>query len=212
MIFSGHHRGRIAARLRCERGLTLIELLVAMMLALVVVVGPLLFIVTSIRQQNVVASRTAAARHAETGLEQLVRDLRQAMPQDASGNPLHVTVSNPTGTTTAISFDIPTAGSDTTPRTLVWTCPSAGASTWGTCTRTLAGSAQTVIAGVNSAVFAATGSGGTLLTLPATDPAYIGVTLSLQVISQLDRGQSHTAPLTSNAIKVQTGVDLRNFA
>ncbi len=96
----------IRGRLTAQQGVTLVELLWYIILSLVVVVAPLYFIVTSIRQQNTVSSRTSAARQAESGLEQMVRDLRQAMSQDASGNPLSITVSNPTsgtGTGAAVS-------------------------------------------------------------------------------------------------------------
>ena len=50
-----------------ERGYTLIELLMAMTLSLVVIAGPLYFMIVSIRQQNAASSRTAAAHQAETG-------------------------------------------------------------------------------------------------------------------------------------------------
>jgi Tfp pilus assembly protein PilW len=199
--------------LGCERGVTLVELLWYVVLSLFVIVGPLYFIVVSVRQQNVVSSRTTAARQAEAGLEQLVRDLRQAMTQDASGNALHVTVSNPTSTTTSIAFDIPTPGSATTPQSLTWTCPSSGATSAGTCTRTLGtGSAESEVIGVQFATFSPKSSSGTSMTLPATDPAYVDVALSVQATSQLDTGQSHTATGVSNPVTVQTGIDLRNFA
>jgi prepilin-type N-terminal cleavage/methylation domain-containing protein len=196
---------------RCERGFTLIELLGAMALSLVVVVAPLYFIVVSIRQQNVSSSRTAAAHRAETGLEQLARDLRQAMSQDASGNALHVMVTQTT-TTATVSFDIPTPGNVTTPQAISWTCPSTGASTAGSCTRMLGSAPSTPISGVKSIVFSPTSSTGGALSLPATDPAYLGIALSVQVTSQLDAAQTHTTPGVSNPILVQTGVDLRNFA
>jgi Tfp pilus assembly protein PilW len=196
-----------------ERGVTLIELLWYIVLGLIVIVGPLYFIVTSLTEQNATASRTSVARQAETGLEQLVRDLRQAMPQDASGNALTVSVTNPTSSTTAISFSIPTPGSTSTPQAITWTCPSSGASTAGSCTRQLgSGPAAVQIKGVTSATFAPTNSSGTAMTLPATDPAYINVTLNLPGTSELDTGGTHTATGINSPIKVQTGIDLRNFA
>ncbi len=204
-------RPDLSASLRSDRGYTLIELLIAMALSLVVIVGPLYFIVVSIRQQNVSSSRTAAAHRAETGLEQLARDLRQAMSQDASGNALHLTVTQ-AATTTTVSFDIPTPGNVTTPRAISWTCPSTGASAVGSCTRTLGSASSTPINGVISLAFSPTSSTGSALSLPATDPAYIGIALSVQATSQLDSTQTHTTPGISNPILVQTGVDLRNFA
>jgi prepilin-type N-terminal cleavage/methylation domain-containing protein len=197
-----------------EAGFTLIELLVAMAAALIVVIGPTLFIVTSIHQQNSISSRAVAARQAETGLERMVRDLREAMTQDASGNALSVTVSNPTTTTTAISFNIPTPGSATTPQPLVWTCPSSGATSAASCTRKLGstGSAKPVITGVNSATFSAVSSSGGSLTLPATNPGYVNISLSVRATSQLDTTQTHAATGDANPILVQTGVDLRNLS
>lgn len=196
-----------------QRGVTLIELLWYIVLSLVVIVGPLYFIVTSISHQNNVFSRTSAARQAESGLEQMARDLRQAMSQDASGNALSITVSNPTSATTAISFDIPTPGNVTTPQAILWTCPSTGAAAAGSCTRKVgSGAAEALIAGVSSASFAPTSSAGGSMTLPATNPAYLNLTLQVQATSQLDRTQTTVANGIGNLIKVQTGVDLRNFA
>jgi Tfp pilus assembly protein PilW len=202
----------IRRRLTAQQGVTLVELLWYIVLSLVVVVGPLYFIVTSIRQQNTVSSRTSAASQAQSGLEQMVRDLREAMSQDASGNPLSITVSNPTSGTTAISFDIPTPGSDTTPQTVLWTCPSAGAAAAGSCTRKLGtASAATELTGIRSASFAPTSSTGRSMTLPATNPAYLNLTLQVQATSQLDTTHTHVASGINNLIQVQTGVDLRNF-
>ncbi|MEA2159114.1 MAG: hypothetical protein QOD66_1494 [Solirubrobacteraceae bacterium] len=194
-----------------ERGYTLIELLMAMVLSLVVILGPLYFIIVSIRQQNAASSRTAAAHQAETGLEQLARDLRQAMSQDASGSPLHVTVSQ-TASTTSIVFDIPTPGNVTTPQAITWTCPSTGAAAPGRCTRALGSGSRTEIEGVNSITFSPTSSTGGALALPASDPAYIGIAVSVQVTSQLDALRTHATSGVTNPILIQTGVDLRNFA
>jgi type II secretory pathway pseudopilin PulG len=72
--------------------LTLVELLVGSLVALLVGGAAMAFMIVSINQENGASSRTVAARVAETTLEQLARDLRQAMTQDASGNALHVSV------------------------------------------------------------------------------------------------------------------------
>ena len=205
--------GRLPRVIGAQHGFTLVELLIAMALALVVVVGPLVFLITSIRQQNVVSSRTFASRQAETGLEQLTRDLREAMTQDASGNPLSVTVSNPTSATTAISFYIPTPNSSTVQQAITWTCPSAGASSVGKCTRAIGSVTATQIVGVKSATFSPLDSSGATLALPTlTSPSYIGISLSVQVTSQLDPSQTRVAQGASNPITVQGGVDLRNQA
>jgi type II secretory pathway pseudopilin PulG len=202
-----------------EGGFTLIELMWAIVLTLVVVVGPLAFLVTSINQQNNISSRAFAARQAQTGLEQLTRDLRGAINQDSSGNTYSVTVSNPSSSTTSISFDIPgTATGATGPygiipdavQVVTWTCPSTGASSIGSCTRTIGAVARTEIAGVVSATFTPNDSGGATMMLPATNPSYVGVTLSVQVTSQLDAGRTHRVIGIGNPILVQSGIDLRN--
>jgi type IV pilus assembly protein PilW len=202
-------------RTREERGLTIVELLVAIVIGLVVAGGLMAWLITSIKQQNVVSSRSFAARQAQTGLEQLTRDLREAMSQDTAGNTYNVTVSNPTTSTTAIGFDIPGTNDAATP--ITWTCPSSGATSAGYCTRAIGGTTRSEIGGVKSATFSPLSSSGTALTLTATNPSYIGISLSVQVTSQLDSTQvggayapTHTPAGASNLIVVQGGVDLRN--
>jgi Tfp pilus assembly protein PilW len=195
-----------------ESGFTVIEILLYAVLSLVVIVGPLLYLITTIRQQNTTSSRAYASRQAEFGLEQMVRDLREAMSTDSTGASLSLTVSNPTTSTTAVSFYIPTPGSDTTSQQITWTCPSTGATSVGKCTRALGSASRTEIVGVKSATFSPTSSSGTAMTLTATNPAYLGITLNVQDTSQLDRSQSTAVSGVSNPIVVQTGVDLRNFA
>jgi Tfp pilus assembly protein PilW len=195
-----------------ERGFTVIEILLYAALSLVVIVGPLLYLLTTIRQQNSVSSRAYTARQAEFGLEQMVRDLREAMASDSTGASLNLTVSNPTTSTTAVSFYIPTPGSDTTAQQITWTCPSTGATSAGNCTRTVGSSSRIEIVGVKSATFAPTSASGASMTLTATNPAYLGITLNVQITSQLDSSQSRAVSGVSNPVVVQTGVDLRNFA
>ena len=203
----------MGARSASESGFTLIELVIAMALTVVIAGAMLTFMITSLHQGNEISSHAAATGQAEQGLEQLVQDLRDAMAQNASGSALSVQVSNPTSATTAISFDIPTPGADTTPQTDTWTCPSTGATTEGTCTRSIAGgSARQEIRGVVSATFAPLSSSGVALTLPATNPSYIGITLDVQVTSQIDSTQSHVVTGITTPIIVQTGADLRTFA
>jgi type II secretory pathway pseudopilin PulG len=197
---------------RAEHGYTLVELLVYMALVGFVVIGPLAFIVVSVNQNNAASSRSVATSQAEAGLERLTRDLREAMPQDASGSALHVTVSQ-SGSTTSVGFDIPMPGSSSTPEPVTWTCPSTSATSTGSCTRTLnGGTAFQEITGVESATFTPTSSSGSTLSLPATDPAYLQAQLDLQVTSQLDRTRASAASGASHPIVVQTGVDLRGFA
>jgi hypothetical protein len=65
---------------------------------------------------------------------------------------------------------------------------------------------------VNSITFSPTSSTGGALALPASDPAYIGIAVSVQVTSQLDALRTHATSGVTNPILIQTGVDLRNFA
>lgn len=193
-------------RLAGESGFTLIEMLVAGSLSLVVVVGSLTFVVVSTKQQNTASSRSVAARQGEVGLERLVRDLRGAMQQTTAGVPL-TAVASTTATTAKLVFSIPSSAVNTTPQTVTWLC-TVGA----TCTRQLAaGTVIPEITGVTAVSLAPLDSSGAALALPATNPAYVGISLSLQPTSQLG-GQTQAAPGAANPIVVQTGVDLRNFA
>jgi prepilin-type N-terminal cleavage/methylation domain-containing protein len=204
-----------------QHGFTLIELLVAMIIALVVVGAAMSFIIVSIDQENAISSRTIAARNAETALGQLARDLRQAMTQDATGTVKHVSITTTATTppTTTISFSVPVPGTpapgnNTTSQSVTWTCQGS-TTTPGTCKRQVgSGGNQIEIVGYESASF--TDASGNTLTPTITDPAYLGVQLSLQVTSQLDRTQYTATPHalrgSTNPIVVQTGIDLRNVA
>lgn len=199
-------RAAVRRRLAAQAGFTLLEVLVAATLSIVVVGGPLAFIIVSINQQNGASSRTVAAQQAEIGLERLARDLRSAIQLTAvSGTPLGVTVSSSgTPKVTQIAFSIPTPNAVTTAQSVTWRCTDGGS-----CTRQLgSAAAASEITGVTSTTL--TTSSGAALALPATNPDYIGITLNLQVTSQL--GLNGVARGASNPIVVQTGIDLRNFA
>jgi len=225
----------LKARLADERGFTLIELLVAMFGGLVVAGAAMAFIIIVIDQQNDAASRSAAVTQAETGLQQMTRDLRNAMYETTSSTSTYYNVAvttNASTKTTSLTFDIPTPGTDGTGESVTWTCPStANASTYvGSCTRSLAGgSARPLIAGVQSAAFSltenpptdvtttvtpsTTASGTTTYPSSTTFPlANVAVTLNVQDISQLDSTQSHIVRGVGNTIQLQTSADLRNFA
>ncbi len=198
--------GRV--KLAGQAGFSMIEMLVATTAALLVVIGPLAFIVVSTDQQNASSSRSTAARQAEVGLQRLVRDLRGAMQQTVTGTPLTVTVSSTASPVTGkLVFSIPSSAANTTPQTVTWLC-TVGA----TCTRQLAGgSAIPEITGITAVTLSPLDSSGAALTLPATNPAYVDVALDVQVTSQLG-GQTQVVRGTSQSIKLQTGVDLRNFS
>jgi prepilin-type N-terminal cleavage/methylation domain-containing protein len=161
-----------------ERGFTLIELVVAMALSVFIGAAALTFIVVTFDQSNTINSRAVASDQAEVGLEQLERDLREAMTS--------VSVSA-SGSSTSISFQIPTPGTDSTGESVTWTCPStAESSTYfaGACTRTLNGTTKTEIAGVQSMLFSPIGSSGSALSLPvsnSTSVASVGMTLTVQI-------------------------------
>jgi Tfp pilus assembly protein PilW len=198
-------------RLRSEQGLTLVELAVAMWLGLIVLVAGLVFIVATLHQTNAVASRAVATRNAEVAVQQLVRDLRQSMTtaENSSAQPLTISTS---GSTTTFSFSVPTPGSDTTPEPVTWSCTGTTTSP-GWCTRTVRAASQTWLVGFESISF--TNLSGAALTPPITTPSYLGMTIDVQVTSQLDANQYKTTPDAkftgaSHPIVIGTAVDLRN--
>jgi type II secretory pathway pseudopilin PulG len=212
-------RHRIASRLACERGFTLVELLVAIASGVIVVGGAVLFMVVSFRQQNSISSRAIASSQAQAGLTQLVRDLREAMTS--------VSVSS-SGTTTSVSFQIPTQGNVAVGQAVTWTCPNTSATTAGTCTRNLAGTTKTEINGVQSMAFTPYDSSSppAALALPVSNAtcatgspcvSALAMTLTVQVTEYTlhPNGVAGNTPVpgTSNApIVLQALTDLRNFA
>lgn len=193
-----------------------------MALSLLVGAAGLAFMVITFHQDNDISSRSAATNQAEQGLEQLVRDLREAITS--------VSITNPTSATTQIQFDIPTPGSDATGEPVTWTCPSTSATTLGTCTRALTTTGGTTtkneIAGVQSMTFAPVSSSNTALSLPvngSTSVASVGMTLNVQITGYevnaepaLTTAQpALTTPVAGAANKpivLQATADLENFA
>lgn len=155
--------------------MTMVELMVALMAGLLVIVIPLVFIVTSIRESNGANSRALSATQAETGLLALTRDLREASS----------TATFTWGSSSAsATFSIPTPGNPSAPEAVSWSCAFNG----GTCTRQVGtGAAIPEIKNVASIAFAPTDSTGNALSSPATNPAYVGVTVEVQNASSLDR-------------------------
>jgi Tfp pilus assembly protein PilW len=184
----------------------MVELMVALMAGLLVVVLPLVFIVTSIRQSNGANSRALSATQAETGLLALTRDLREASS----------TATFTWGSSSAsATFSIPTPGNSSVLESVSWSCSFSG----GTCTRQVGTSAATAeMKNVVGLTFAPTDSSGNALSSPATNPAYVGVTVEVQNASALDRtsvtpggstgaraGYASTTPIT-----LADGAYLRN--
>lgn len=201
----GGLRAALGAGVRDERGMTMVDLMVALMAGLLVIVIPLVFIVTSIRQSNGASSRALSATQAETGLLALTRDLREA----SSTATFTWGVSSATAT-----FSIPTPGNPSTTESVTWSCSFGG----GSCTRQAGtGAAIPEINDVVGLSFAPTDSGGNKLSSPATNPAYVGVTVEVQNASSLDRttvttgsqgaqaGYASTKPIT-----LTDGAYLRN--
>jgi len=184
--------------------MTLTELLIAMVAAVVLGAAAMIFIVVSLNQENAVSSRAVATRNAQAALGQLSRDLRQAMPASLGG-------SATTPPTTTISFSIPTPGSYTTAQTLTWTCQGSSSSP-GYCKRQLGSGGNAIeIVGYEGVTFM-NASGGNL-TPTITDPAYLGISMTLAVTSALDNKQLNGSPTnlrSSSPITIQTGIDLRN--
>jgi type II secretory pathway pseudopilin PulG len=192
-----------------ERGLTLVELLVVILVTVIVFGLPMSFIIVTLDQQNAAASRTAAATQEEVGLNRLTRDLRQIVPSTTS------TFTWSSATATA-SFTLPVPGTGgASTETVAWSC-SFGAA--GKCTRSVnGGAAVALISNVEGVSFSAVDESGNSLggsgpTYTATNPAYVGITLQVLNVSQLDNGSSpsHAVMGTSNWITVRDGVDLRN--
>jgi Tfp pilus assembly protein PilW len=207
----------IAARLRDERGVSLIELLVAIPTAIAVVGGAVMFMIVSFHQQNAISSRALASNQAAAGLQQLTQDLREAFqPTGGSG----VSVST-TGATTSISFQIPTPGSASTGQSVTWTCPSTAATSIGTCTRTLGTTTKIEINRVQSMAFTPYDASNppVALSLPVTNSttvSAVAMTLKVRITNYglTSNGVNVTSAVAGTAnspIVLQATADLRNF-
>jgi prepilin-type N-terminal cleavage/methylation domain-containing protein len=208
-----------------EAGYTMVELLVAMALALVVVGGPLFFIVFSITQQNSVSSRTFAARQGAAMMSRFGRELSEAQfvvgatGTTAGGTtgsvdytPLSLSTTGTTGaySSTATFYTAATNATGSTGPTgatttiaqgtkVVWTCTAGGS-----CVRTANGVSATELTGVLSAQF--TGTTGPLGLIDL-----VGISLSVQDSSQLGGQTGPTVTGVKNPILFQNAVDLRNY-
>ena len=174
----------VAALRREERGLTLIELLIAASVGLVVVGGALMMLVGAVRSEPRTASQVAAIQQARTTVDRITRELRQGLeiPTAMSGKLAIVTyVKAATCGGAAASSSIPCQ--------VTYECAE------GECTRAVAppgggtsGPEVVVASGLSSdSVFTYT---------PASDPSYVGVSFSFD-----SQGQ----PVT-----LSDGVALRN--
>jgi len=149
-------RSRRAVRCSHTAGFTLVELLVAMTLALVVFTAVTALLIDGVGDQSKVEGRAFQLQQSETAMSQLVRNLREATS---------VTLPN----ASSISYSIPVS---TGIESITFACSTVTA----TCTQTIAGVHQTVITGIaNSNIFTAT---------PTSNPTYIGITLTLSANGQ----------------------------
>jgi prepilin-type N-terminal cleavage/methylation domain-containing protein len=172
---------------RSERGLTLIEMLVASSLGLVVVGGAATLFTQVIHNEPVAESKATGIQFARTAIDQMTREIRAGSA-----------VSTATATQLSLVTYVDQAtcgGSASTSSRLcqvTYTC-SAGACTRAVTNPGVAGSGgRTVVSGLSSnSVFSYSPSSGT--------PTYVNVTLAFP------------STAGTNAITLSDGVSLRNY-
>lgn len=161
-------RSKAATALRCdERGLTLIELLVAATLGLVVIGGALTMFASAIRSEPRSSSKVAAIQQARFTVDRITRELRQG---------LEIPMATPSKLAIVTYVKAASCGgaaaSTSIPCRVTYTCEA------GKCTRVVAqpnGSAPGATVQVASGLV----STSVFSYLPdATDPTYVGVSLS----------------------------------
>jgi prepilin-type N-terminal cleavage/methylation domain-containing protein len=113
-----------------ESGFTLVELLVAMVLGLIILGASVMVFTSASKNQPRATSRTADIQEARTGMERVVRELRQGSL--ASGTSSQLTVTYPQN---------PVCGGSCT---VVYTCAS------GNCSRTQGGMTRILVTGLAS--------------------------------------------------------------
>lgn len=165
-------RKAIAALRREERGLTLIELLVATGIGLVVVGGAMSIFLSGVRSQPRVSSKVAAVQEARFTMDRIVRELRQGL--EVADTPARSPSQLGIVTYVKAATCGGTAANTAIPCKVTYACSGSS------CTRRVAqpdgsapGPAVQVVSGLSSPnVFSYTPSTG--------EPAFIGVTLSLE--------------------------------
>jgi Tfp pilus assembly protein PilE len=190
-------RGVLSRIVHDEGGWTLLELLVVCVISIVVLGIPLTLAVQAWQGQNAATSRGAATNRVEIGFQRLAQDLRHAVTTST------VTA---TGATLTVPLRSATGGVSPGTQTITWAC-TAGAS----CTRAIdGGTAVPLIPYLVSATFAPTSAAGAT-TVPATDPAYVQVTISVRDTNE-NGNRDATVKGMTNPITVSDGIALRNFA
>ncbi len=201
----GRTRRRVDPGWACERGLTLVELIVAIPLAIIVAGIPLALLLLATSGQDQIASRSVATRQVETGLEALTRDLREAstatIASSANGLSATATLLIPVRTATPSLTSLPAT------QQVVWQC-TGGAN----CTRQVAGGVRVPrIQGVVTACFDVSATNNCASNVAASNPSYVYLIVQAQVRSQLPNA-SGAARGETNPVTIKDGVDLRNFS
>jgi type II secretory pathway pseudopilin PulG len=224
-----------------EAGFTLVEMLASMVAALVLAGALMTFLVSSLRTQNGISSRSVSVRQAEVGFAQLTRDLREAQNIPDAGKTLGngtslvhddtPVVITYTATTFTATFYLPPTGGASPPTAgtqVTWSCTAASGTTYGSCTRQQGATTATEITGVTSAAITPTASDGTTiatatLTGPAGSqlatppgsppqyPSYVSVKVNVIPISQSDTTRT-TAVAGSTAVSLEAAVNLRAWS
>jgi type II secretory pathway pseudopilin PulG len=181
-------RERLAAVRRDERAMTLVELLIATMIALVVVGAALSMMTIAARSSPRVTERSAQIQQGRTLIERLTRELRQG--ESILG-------------ATASGFDVLTYVHSATcggpPGSAAILCRVTYACGAATCTRTERNADGTGTAAPEQVVAGITGPNVFAFEPDAGDPSYVGVQL---VYPAADGGE---------AITLDDGVTLRNW-
>lgn len=161
-----------------EGGFTLVEMLVAMVVALLILGALESFIVLSLKQTNTTESQAVATQAAQGAMQQLTNDVRQAqnIPDAAAANSevndAPVVISYTTGAAAGFSAKlyIPTSGSTAQGTAVTWTCTAAAGASLGSCTRTVGAATRTEISGVISATITPQSASGATLGSCVGDP------------------------------------------
>lgn len=169
-------RRAAAALAREQRGLTLVELLVATMLGLLVFGAGLSIFLSAVRSEPRTGSKVAAIQQARFTVDRIVRELRQGLEVAKTPTPSPSQLAIVTYVKAATCGG--TAASTSIPCRVTYTC------TAGTCTRTVAkpdgsspGGAVQVASGLaSSSVFSYSPSD--------TAPTYVGVTFAFSTDSE----------------------------
>jgi type IV pilus assembly protein PilW len=178
-------RRAVAALRREERGLTLVELLVAASMGLVVVGGAVTIFVSTIRSEPRAASKVQAIQGARVAIDRITRELRQGLDVEPTSPSQLAIVTY----VKATSCGGPPA-STSIPCKVTYACST------GACTRTVAqpdGSAP----GPTLQVVSGLTTGNVFTYQPPADPSYIGVAFSF-------------AAKGGSPVTLEDGVALRN--